>query len=68
MLEVIAFNPTMVRLQLTNPFWDVGRRNAFNPTMVRLQPRRPAPPRLRLVAFNPTMVRLQQLVGDDDAA
>ena len=55
----VAFNPTMVRLQLISPRRIRSFFDAFNPTMVRLQRHRARRYQGCQWAFNPTMVRLQ---------
>jgi len=54
------FNPTMVRLLLSDAFCAFSLLACFNPTMVRLLPVDEANNIVLVFSFNPTMVRLLQ--------
>ena len=64
---VARFNPTMVRLLLSQLMAEYSTLARFNPTMVRLLPK----PKFRMLksftSFNPTMVRLLPVCAHADA-
>ena len=56
--QLKRFNPTMVRLLLTEQVVKHLQNYSFNPTMVRLLPRHEVAEQGHNIGFNPTMVRL----------